>query len=111
MITSHLCQSKYVIVSCIYCYIVSLTCVLSHALTYAELNRHTAHFKMYQTVRIAKLKAELKAQENACAAQWTAAAQDGPYEKGVFLFGLMACVYVCFVKWYVRAVLLAAFNC
>ena len=40
---------------------------------------------MYQTVRIAKLKAELKAQETACAAQWTAAAQDGPYEKGAVL--------------------------
>uniref|UniRef100_A0A7S3HT83 Exocyst subunit Exo70 family protein n=1 Tax=Spumella elongata TaxID=89044 RepID=A0A7S3HT83_9STRA len=47
-----------------------------------EKNNHTAHFKVYQTVRIAKLKAELKAQETACAAQWTAAALDGPYEKG-----------------------------
>ena len=49
---------------------------------FAEKNNHTAHFKVYQTVRIAKLKAELKAQETACAAQWTAAALDGPYEKG-----------------------------
>ena len=48
-----------------------------------EKNSHTAHFKVYQTVRIAKLKAELKAQETACAAQWTAAALDGPYEKGI----------------------------
>ena len=40
------------------------------------------HFKVYQTVRVAKLMAELKAQETACAAQWAAAQQDGPYEKG-----------------------------
>ena len=37
---------------------------------------------MYQTVRIAKLKAELKLQETTYAAQWASAQQDGPYEKG-----------------------------
>lgn len=49
---------------------------------FAEANRNTAHFKVYQTVRVAKLKAELKQQETSCAAQWAAAQQDGPYEKG-----------------------------
>lgn len=33
-------------------------------------------------MRIAKLRAELKQQESAHAAQWAAAQQDGPYEKG-----------------------------
>lgn len=41
---------------------------------------------MFQTVRIAKLKAELKQQELAFNAQWTAAQQDGPYEKGTHPF-------------------------
>lgn len=50
--------------------------------THTETNRNTAHFKVYQTVRVAKLKAELKQQETSCAAQWAAAQQDGPYEKG-----------------------------
>lgn len=46
------------------------------------MNRHNAHFKVYQTVRIAKLKSELKAHETAHTVQWTTAQQEGPYEKG-----------------------------
>jgi hypothetical protein len=49
---------------------------------FAEADHHTAHFKVYQNVRIAKVRAELKQQESTHAAQWAAAQQDGPYEKG-----------------------------
>lgn len=54
---------------------------------------------MYQTVRIAKLKAELKQQENSCAAQWAAAQQDGPYEKGTHPFK----EYFLLVYWLLRS--------
>lgn len=57
-----------------------------HPNTCAETNRLNAHFKVFQSVRIVKLKAELKLQEQAFNAQWTAAQQDGPYEKGTHPF-------------------------
>jgi len=51
-----------------------------------ELHKHSAHFKTYQTVRIAKLKAELKEVEQLSPTSWTHLLQDGPYEKGKYPF-------------------------
>eukprot|EP01036_Dinobryon_divergens_P031317 gene31317-40691_t len=51
-----------------------------------EQHKHTAHFKTYQTVRITKLKAELKEVEQSNPTSWTHLLQDGPYEKGKYPF-------------------------
>jgi hypothetical protein len=64
-----------------------------------EANRNTAHFKVYQTVRIAKLKVELKQHEANHATQWAAAQQDGPYEKGSHPFK----EYFLLVYWLLRS--------
>lgn len=55
--------------------------ILLNLLHLTEANRITAHFKVYQNIRIAKLKAELKQQESTYSSQWLAAQQDGPYDK------------------------------
>jgi hypothetical protein len=54
---------------------------------------------VYQTVRIAKLKAELKQHEANHATQWAAAQQDGPYEKGSHPFK----EYFLLVYWLLRS--------
>jgi len=54
--------------------------------TLFESNNNHTHFEVYQSTRIAKLKSELRAQEQEYSAQWTAAQQDGPYEKGTHPF-------------------------
>ena len=51
-----------------------------------EQHKHTAHFKTYQTVRVTKLKAELKEVEQSNPTSWTHLLQDGPYEKGKYPF-------------------------
>ena len=56
-------------------------------LHHVEQHKHTAHFKTYQTVRIAKLKGELKEVEQSNPTSWTHLLQDGPYEKGKYPFG------------------------
>eukprot|EP01038_Epipyxis_sp_PR26KG_P012873 gene12873-17251_t len=47
-----------------------------------DLNKETSYFKIYQSVRISRLKADLKDLENQYASAWMALLQEGPYEKG-----------------------------
>lgn len=56
---------------------------------FSDAGKLSTHFKVYQTIRVAKLRSELKELENGYAKEWTVSLlQNGPYERGSHPFRL-----------------------
>jgi hypothetical protein len=54
-----------------------------------DTGKLSTHFKVYQSIRVAKLRSELKELENGYAKEWTVSLlQNGPYERGSHPFRL-----------------------
>lgn len=60
----------------------TIRCIVTLCYYFPDACRYTGHYSTYQTLRIARMKTELKELETAHAHQFTCAFNEDPYQKG-----------------------------